>query len=183
MKISELKTRQDNVNIEAVVRDIDEPRSFDKFGRELRVANATIDDGSGSIKLTLWNQDIDKVAVGNKIKVTNGFVNEFNGEKRLTSGRIGKIEVIEKGTFEQVEEVEKAEEQVEQAEEVKSEEEQTEKAEEVTEKVEKGEKAEEQVQKAEEVIEKVEKEADEVEKEEIAEESESEEEQAEESEE
>ncbi len=116
MKISELKIGQDGVDIEAVVRDIEEPRSFSKFGREIRVANATIDDGSGTVKLTLWNQDIDKVSVNDKIKVTNGFVNEFNGEKRLTSGRVGKIEVVEEGKFEQTEEQPEQSEETQKAE-------------------------------------------------------------------
>jgi len=95
MKISELQPRQGKVDIEAEVVSIEEPRTFNKFGKEGRVANATIKDDSGEIKLTLWNDDIDKVKEGSKIKITNGYVNEFQGEKQLTAGRLGKIEIIE----------------------------------------------------------------------------------------
>ncbi len=95
MKISELEPRQGKVDIEAEVVSIDEPRTFNKFGKEGRVANATIKDDSGEMKLTLWNDDIDKVKVGSKIKITNGYVNEFQGEKQLTAGKLGKIEIIE----------------------------------------------------------------------------------------
>lgn len=94
MKISELKIGQSSVDIEASVKSIEEPRSFNRFGREIKVTNALIEDESGSIKLTLWNQDIDTVKVGDKVKITNGYVNEFNGEKQLTSGKFGKLEVI-----------------------------------------------------------------------------------------
>lgn len=96
MNISELKVGQEKVNIEAEVTAMEEPRSFTRFGKTIRVANATINDGNGEIKLTLWNNDIDNVKIGDKVKVTNGFVNEFKGEKQLTAGKFGKTEVLGK---------------------------------------------------------------------------------------
>ncbi len=97
MNISELRTRQGNVSIEAVVKSIEEPRAFNKFGRDLRVTNAIIEDSSGSIKLSLWNDDIEKVHAGDTVRITNGFVNEFKGENQLTTGKFGKLEVIKHG--------------------------------------------------------------------------------------
>jgi replication factor A1 len=93
-KISDLKIGQGSVDIEAEVKSVEEPRIFNKFGRELKVMNAVISDDSGEIKLTLWNEDIDKVKVGSKVKITKGFVNEFNGEKQLTAGKFGKLEIL-----------------------------------------------------------------------------------------
>jgi len=97
MKISELRARQGSVNIEAVVKEIEETKIFNKFGRDLKVANAMIEDESGSMKLTLWNDEIEKVHKGDKIRITNGFVNEFKGDNQLTAGKFGKIEVITHG--------------------------------------------------------------------------------------
>jgi len=94
MDISELRNGQEKVDIEATIIDVEEPREFNKFGKIIRVANATIEDESGKIKLTLWNQDIQKAEVGAKIKITNGFVNEFKGEKQVTSGKFGKLEFL-----------------------------------------------------------------------------------------
>ena len=94
MKIADLRQGQEKVNIEAVIKDMEEPREFNKFGRTIRVANAMIEDDSGSIKLTLWNQDIDKAKKGATVKVTNGFVNEFQGEIQLTGGKFGKVEFL-----------------------------------------------------------------------------------------
>ena len=94
MKISELESRTGKIDIEAEVTDIGEVREFEKFGRTGRVCNATIKDDSGEIQLTLWNDDIDKVKVGSKIKITNGYCSEFQGEKQLTAGRFGKMEVL-----------------------------------------------------------------------------------------
>ncbi len=97
MNISELRARQGNVSIEAVVKSIEEPRAFNKFGRDLRVTNAIIEDDSGSIKLSLWNDDIEKVHAGDTVRITNGFINEFKGENQLTTGKFGKLEVIKHG--------------------------------------------------------------------------------------
>ena len=92
MTISELNPGQGNVDVEGTIIEIGEPRTFNKFGRELKVANAILQDDSGTIKLSLWNDDAEKYKEGDKIKITNGYVNEFQGEKQLTSGKFGQIE-------------------------------------------------------------------------------------------
>ena len=94
MQISELKARQGKVELEAEITQKGEVRTFDKFGKQGRVCNATIKDDSGEMKLTLWNEEIDTVKVGDKIKISNGYVNEFQGEKQLSAGRFGKLEVV-----------------------------------------------------------------------------------------
>ena len=93
-KISELKVGQGQVNVEGTVRDISDTRAFNKYGRDLKVANAILEDESGSIKLTLWNDDITRIKNGDKIKLTNGYVSEFNSEKQLSAGKMGKIEIV-----------------------------------------------------------------------------------------
>ncbi|MDO8553593.1 MAG: OB-fold nucleic acid binding domain-containing protein [Candidatus Micrarchaeota archaeon] len=94
MKISELKAKMGGVNIEAAVDDVEEPKTMNKYGRELRLANATISDDSGSIQLSLWNDQIDQVKKGGKIKIENGYVNEWQGKIQLTLGKFGKMEVL-----------------------------------------------------------------------------------------
>ena len=103
-KISELQPGQGSVNIEVTVKSIEEPKVFNKFGKDLKVANAMVTDGESEIKLTLWNDDIEKVSVGAIIKVTNGYVNEFQGEKQLTTGKFGKLEIAGESTSEEKDE-------------------------------------------------------------------------------
>ncbi|MFA5020145.1 MAG: hypothetical protein WC533_03535 [Candidatus Pacearchaeota archaeon] len=93
-KLSELKAGQGSVNIEVTVKSLEEPRTINKYGKALRLANAVVTDGDSEIKLTLWNQDVDKVNVGSAIKITNGYISEFQGERQLTSGKFGKIEIL-----------------------------------------------------------------------------------------
>ncbi len=95
MKLNELQPKQGNINITVEVVEKGDVREFTKFGKTGRVCNATVKDDSGKMKLTLWNEDVDKVNAGDTVKLVNGYVNEFRGEMQLTSGRAGKIEVIE----------------------------------------------------------------------------------------
>ena len=111
MKISELTIRQGNVDVQGTIKEIGDIKTFNKFGRELRVADAILEDDSGTIKLTLWNDDASKFKSGDKVKITNGYVNEFQGEKQLTSGKFGKLEKVGEG-----EETEEKEEPAEESE-------------------------------------------------------------------
>ncbi len=98
MKISELKAGTSNVTITATVSQKDEPREVvTKYGKRLNVANIILKDDSGTIAMSLWGADINSVDVGDKIEISNGYVNEFRGSPQLSTGKFGKIKVIEKG--------------------------------------------------------------------------------------
>ena len=94
MQISELNAGQGKVDIVAEITDKGESREFQQFGSVGRVCKATIKDESGEMTLTLWNDEIDKVNVGDKVHITNGYVSEFQGEKQLSAGKFGKLEVV-----------------------------------------------------------------------------------------
>ena len=97
MKISELRTGSGSVEVEGVITELGDTRAFNKYGRELKVANAILKDDSGAVKLTLWNDDIMRFKEGDRIKIINGYVTEFQGEKQLTSGKFGRMEKISGG--------------------------------------------------------------------------------------
>ena len=94
MKISELRSGQGNVEVEGEISELGDTRAFNKYGRELKVANAILKDDSGAIKLTLWNDDVMRFKEGDRIKIINGYVSELQGEKQLTSGKFGRMEKI-----------------------------------------------------------------------------------------
>ena len=94
MQVKDLQPRQGKVDIVLDIVDVAEPREFEKFGKAGRVANAVAKDETGDIKLTLWNDDIDKVKPGDKVKITNGYVSEWQGEKQLGTGKFGTLEII-----------------------------------------------------------------------------------------
>jgi len=94
MKISELRINQGSVEVTGVISEVGETRVFSKFGKDLKVANSILTDDSGSIKLTLWNDDVARFSNGDKIKIINGYVGEYQGEKQLTSGKFGRMEKV-----------------------------------------------------------------------------------------
>ncbi|HLC62893.1 MAG TPA: SOSS complex subunit B family protein [Candidatus Nanoarchaeia archaeon] len=94
MLLNEIAPKQGKINIELEVVSVEPAKEFQKFGQKGRVAVATVKDDSGEMKMTLWNDEIDFVKPGIKIRITNGYCNEFQGEKQLTAGRFGKLEVI-----------------------------------------------------------------------------------------
>ena len=91
MKIKDVLAQQ-NATLENVeVIEKAEERTFQKFGKEGRVCNATIKDDSGELKLTLWNDEIDTVSEGDKISIVDGWVSEWQGTKQIPAGRKGKL--------------------------------------------------------------------------------------------
>lgn len=93
-KITELQPKQNKVEIEASIISISSIREYNKEGKVGRIANAVLQDDTGNIKLTLWNEEIDKVRPGNIIHIRNGYVNEWQGEKQLMVGRFGNLEIL-----------------------------------------------------------------------------------------
>ncbi len=94
MKISELQPKMGNAEVEGEVIEKNDAREFSKFGKTGRVANAMLQDSSGKVKLSLWNEQVDQVNVGDTIKIKNGFVSEWQGEMQLSTGRMGTLEVV-----------------------------------------------------------------------------------------
>lgn len=93
MKINELKPRMGKVDIELEVVSVGETREFNKFGNSGRVATAIVKDETGEMKMSLWNDEIDKIKPGCKVHITNGYVNEFQGEMQISAGKFGKMEI------------------------------------------------------------------------------------------
>lgn len=95
MKVSDLRVGMRSVNVEGRITDISETRRVTtRRGEESRVATATLVDNTGSVKLTLWNEAIDTVKVGNVVSIENGYVTSFRGETQLNVGRFGRLTVL-----------------------------------------------------------------------------------------
>ncbi|MCW1303171.1 MAG: OB-fold nucleic acid binding domain-containing protein [Candidatus Nanoarchaeia archaeon] len=96
MKISELRKGAKNVDVRGVIIEISEPREVNTiYGKKL-VANATLEDESGRIKLSLWEKQIQQVRVGDIVEIKNGYLTEFRDELQLNVGKYGKILVVRK---------------------------------------------------------------------------------------
>lgn len=95
MKIEEIKRSMSNISIQAKIIDISDPRSVQTRYGQKNVADATLEDDTGQISLTLWEEKISSVSVGNTINVTGAFVTSFRDKLQLNIPRSGNIEVVE----------------------------------------------------------------------------------------
>ncbi|MGB9676290.1 MAG: OB-fold nucleic acid binding domain-containing protein [Candidatus Bathyarchaeales archaeon] len=96
MKIRDLRNGMKNVTLEAkVIEKTEAHEVLSRFKDETyKVATAIIEDETGKIKLTLWNEQIGIVKVNDKIKLEKGYVSSFRGELQLNVGRNGVLTVI-----------------------------------------------------------------------------------------
>jgi replication factor A1 len=96
--ISELKNG-DNVSLTVVVEELGKIREFNKKdGTKGTVANITVSDETGTCRFTLWNKDVEaltsnKITVGSKIKIINGYVKTSNFGTEISTGRWGMFSV------------------------------------------------------------------------------------------
>ena len=95
LNIKDLRNGMKRVTVEANVVEKGETREVRSRYKDetYNVADAVVADETGSIKLTLWNEQIDQVEVGNKIKIENGYITSFKGEVQLNVGKFGTMTV------------------------------------------------------------------------------------------
>jgi len=95
-KIRDLKAGMKKASLKARVLEIPEPnRVYTRHGTEAYVTNALIGDETGTIRMNLWNRQINMVSQGDLIKIENGTVAGFRGERQLRIGKHGKITVVQ----------------------------------------------------------------------------------------
>ena len=84
------------VDVEAKIVEKSETREVrSRYTNETyRVADAVIQDDTGTIKLTLWNEQIDQVNIGDTIRIENGYIRSFRGEIQLNAGKYGTLNVL-----------------------------------------------------------------------------------------
>lgn len=64
-----------------------------RYGSEAYVSNILLADETGTIRLSLWNDQIGDVAVGDTISVVRAKVATFYGNLQLRIGRSGTMSV------------------------------------------------------------------------------------------
>ena len=92
--VAELTKDMRHVTVEGVIQEkapARTVRSRRRRGEILSVANAGFRDTTGRVVLTLWNEQIKQVAVGDRIRVENGYVGAYQGVTQLTVGRSGRM--------------------------------------------------------------------------------------------
>ena len=98
MLAKDLKDRSKVDEIVLTVTEKGEPREFQSkwSGASGRVCDAVGQDEEGeNVNLTLWNDDIEKVEVNSKVRITNGWTSSYKNQLQVSTGKYGKLEIVE----------------------------------------------------------------------------------------
>jgi len=97
MKISELRIGMKRVNVKAKIIEIPPRRLVQTmWGGRSYVSNAKISDETGSITLSLWNNQIGRFNIGDEIEIVNGVVTNFAGKFQLRLRKNSHLSKIDK---------------------------------------------------------------------------------------
>ena len=95
MKASEIKPGMRNIDLDLKVVEKEEPHSFQSDSGEGRVSTTVCEDDSGKVKVSLWNEEIDKVEVGDRIRIEGGYSRLFKDEVHVSAGKYGELKVVD----------------------------------------------------------------------------------------
>ena len=84
------------INLQAKVVEIGESRDVNtKYGVK-SVADAILEDETGQIKLSLWEDNIEAISVGDVLDLKGAYVTQFRNTLQLNIPRSGKLDKAEK---------------------------------------------------------------------------------------
>jgi len=95
--IEELKPGERELELVFKVVSKGEPNEVtSKFdGSTHKVSDIVIGDATGVVVMTLWDDSIEQVAVGDVYKLENGYTSMFKNALRVNVGKYGKLEKVE----------------------------------------------------------------------------------------
>ena len=97
--VEDLSLGLSDVNLRGKLLDTDSVRTFDRDdGSEGKVANLTVGDETGRVRVTLWDDRADlaeELDAGISVEVVDGYVRERDGSLELHVGNRGAVEEID----------------------------------------------------------------------------------------
>lgn len=111
INIAKITAGLSNLNFDArVIRKFD-VRKFVREGKEGKVVNIILGDSTGTIRMSLWNEQIDilnSIDVGTAVEVFGAYTKEDNrGEPEIRIGMRGGLKILENSDLPTIEELEK----------------------------------------------------------------------------
>jgi len=93
LNVRELRPGMSHVNITLKVLNTAESKQVvTSAGVDHEILELEVSDKSGSIKLVLWDERIiPDLRKDDTVKIENGFVTSFKGDRRINVGRYGTI--------------------------------------------------------------------------------------------
>jgi replication factor A1 len=96
VEIKDLNSVTKHFNLNVKVTEKSTPRIVPSMYGKRLLSTATISDRSGTIKLPLWNDQIDMASVGDRLHITNARLKRFRGELQVRIGKSTKVCRVDK---------------------------------------------------------------------------------------
>ena len=96
MKIAELRDGMRKIDVTGTIVSKSETREArSRYTNDsYKVADAKLEDETGTVTLTLWNEEIDRVRMHDRVQIENGYIKSFNDKLQLNSGKYGTLTVL-----------------------------------------------------------------------------------------
>jgi len=102
-----------DLTLEARVSRIFDPREFERDGKISRVANVILTDGTGNVRMSLWDEQtkiLNELKVGTAIEVSGAYTkDDGRGGIEIRISRRGALKILEKTELPSIEEIKKRE--------------------------------------------------------------------------
>jgi ssDNA-binding replication factor A large subunit len=81
--------------IEVTVVQLEPAREIEtRDGTKKKVRNGRLKDETGEIALVLWGSEVELVEEGDRVRITEGWVKDYQGRPQMSLGRSGKLEKL-----------------------------------------------------------------------------------------
>ncbi|MHB1493557.1 MAG: single-stranded DNA-binding protein [Thermoplasmataceae archaeon] len=91
-KIKDLNPYSRRVNVLGKVIEVGQPKEITtRFGEGKSVTEVIVGDETGKITLSLWGDQVSKVANGKTLYIDNGYISLVRGHMRLNVGKYGNL--------------------------------------------------------------------------------------------
>ena len=91
-KVKDLSPSAKQANLIAKVVNVGERRDITtRTGQTRQLSEATVGDETGTVIMSLWDEQIDAVNEGDVLSITNGYVSLVRGHMRLNVGKYGTL--------------------------------------------------------------------------------------------
>jgi len=96
VQIKDIKPGMSNITLTVHVVSVGKSRKVSTKYGEATVAQAVVEDETGTITLNLWRDQVNLVKPGDVIRIENAYTKEFRGKIELSIGRNGRIVVLKR---------------------------------------------------------------------------------------
>ena len=114
--VKDMTETSKNVNATLKVIEIGEVKDIKSQFGDKRVCEVKVADATGSILLSLWDDQIGKIAVDDTISIQNGYISGVRNSMRLNIGKYGKMLLAEEAITDVITEPNMSDKHVEQPE-------------------------------------------------------------------